>query len=137
MVEGKNSNDLESQLQAIQAMRIDCSPIQLESAWALASIASRASEQTKAVVDGGAIPAFISLLASPQAHSSEQATWDLGNIAERKEEGERDRNINDERESLIGCLLHVPHWGSSLQPGHVPDQEWNHDLLVHRSTLNH
>ncbi|ELK31408.1 60S ribosomal protein L6 [Myotis davidii] len=27
---------------------------------------------------------------------------------ERKVEGERDRNINDERKSLIGCLLHTP-----------------------------
>ena len=41
-------------------------------------------------------------------------------ISERKEERERDRNINDERESLIGCLLHAPYWGSSPQPRHVP-----------------
>ncbi|EPQ13923.1 Cytokine receptor common subunit gamma [Myotis brandtii] len=33
---------------------------------------------------------------------------------------ERERNINDGRESLIGCLLHAPHWGPSPQPGHVP-----------------
>ncbi|KAK1344837.1 hypothetical protein QTO34_013541, partial [Cnephaeus nilssonii] len=33
--------------------------------------------------------------------------------------GERDRNISDERESLISCLLHAPYWGSSLQPKHV------------------
>uniref|UniRef100_G1NVP3 P-type Ca(2+) transporter n=1 Tax=Myotis lucifugus TaxID=59463 RepID=G1NVP3_MYOLU len=30
------------------------------------------------------------------------------------------QNINDERESLISCLLHGPHWGLSLPPGHVP-----------------
>ncbi|ELK34026.1 60S ribosomal protein L14 [Myotis davidii] len=33
---------------------------------------------------------------------------------------ERDRNINDETESLIGCLLHSPHQGLGPQPGHVP-----------------
>nr|KAF6349135.1 hypothetical protein mMyoMyo1_011691 [Myotis myotis] len=40
-------------------------------------------------------------------------------IPERKGEGERDRNINGERDSLIDYLLHAPYWGCSPQPRHV------------------
>lgn len=58
-------------------------------------------------------------------------------ISERKEEGERDRYIIDERESLLGSLLHTSIGGLSLQPGLCPEGDPNLDFLVHWLIPNH
>ena len=55
--------------------------LQFQAAWALTNICSGTSDQTRAVIDWGALPPLVTMLSSTSDDCCEQAMWALGNIA--------------------------------------------------------
>ncbi|PKI76121.1 importin subunit alpha-4 [Punica granatum] len=61
--------------------RNDSPQLQFEAAWALTNVASGTSDNTRVVIDYGAVPMFVQLLSSASDDVREQAVWALGNVA--------------------------------------------------------
>ncbi len=61
--------------------RGDSPDLQYEAAWALTNIVSGTNDNTRVVIDCGAVPILVDLISSPYDNVREQVIWALSNIA--------------------------------------------------------
>lgn len=65
----------------VQLLDLNENPtIQFEVAWIITNICSGTTDQTRVVVNSGALPKLVNLISSPDIRVCEQAVWALGNI---------------------------------------------------------
>ncbi|KAH3732333.1 importin alpha protein [Pelomyxa schiedti] len=83
----------------IQLLSNDNTKLQFEALWVITNLCSGTdARQTQKVVEFGALPPLIALLASPRSNTCEQAIWALGNI----------EGTNTEMRNLILELGFIP-----------------------------
>ncbi|KAH9688160.1 Importin subunit alpha-1a [Citrus sinensis] len=102
-------------------MREDYPRLQYKAARALSNVASGNSENTKVVIDHGAVPILVKLLASSSDDVREQAVWALANVAG---DSPACRDLVLSEEALIPLLAQVsPALPALAQLVHSNDKE--------------
>jgi len=69
----------------VEALKADDCPIlQLEAAWALTNVSAGTCDDTKVVIENGALPLLVEFTTKQSVDLKEQALWAIGNIAAEK-----------------------------------------------------
>jgi hypothetical protein len=92
----------------IHFLSSESAELQREAALVVTGIAGGTTDQTRAVVDAGAVPHLVALLRSPHDNVREQAIWALGNIAGDSPQC-RDHVLSHGAMLLLDCFGDLSH----------------------------